>query len=50
VVGHLVKEVYLEAEQITLVQDNLSAHAAKALCEVYLLCEVYSPERVQRIL
>ena len=44
VVGHLVEEVYPEAEQITLVQDNLSAHAAKALYEVY------SPERARRIL
>jgi hypothetical protein len=43
VVAHLVEEVYPEAEQITLVQDNLSAHATKALYEVY------PPERARRI-
>jgi hypothetical protein len=44
VVAHLVEEVYPNAEQITLVQDSLSAHTAKALYEVY------PPERARRIL
>jgi hypothetical protein len=43
VVGHLVEKVYPEAERITLVQDNLSAHKVKALYEVY------RPERARRI-
>lgn len=44
VVAHLVEEIYPEAERITLVQDNLSAHTRKALYEVY------PPERARRIL
>lgn len=44
VVAHLVEEVYPEAEHITLVQDNLSAHTAKALYEVY------PPERARQII
>ena len=44
VVGHLVEELYPEAERITLVQDNLSAHTSKALYEIY------PPERAHRIL
>lgn len=43
VVAHLVEEVYPEAERITLVQDNLSAHTTKALYEVY------PPERARRV-
>lgn len=44
VVAHLVEEVYPEAERVTLVQDNLSAHTIKALYEVY------PPERARRII
>ena len=35
VVAHLVEELYPDAERITLVQDNLSAHTASALYEVF---------------
>ena len=44
VVAYLVEKVYPGAEQLTLVQDNLSAHTAKALYEVF------DPERARRIL
>lgn len=44
VVGRLVEEVYAEAERVTLVQDNLSAHTEAALYEVY------APERARAIL
>lgn len=43
-VGRLVEEVYAEAERVTLVQDNLSAHTAAALYEVY------APERARSVL
>jgi len=35
VVAHIAEDLYPEAECITLVQDNLSAHTAKALYEVF---------------
>lgn len=44
VVAHLVEELYPSAERITLVQDNLSAHTASALYEVF------EPERARGIL
>lgn len=44
VVARLVEEVYPEAERITLVQDNLSAHTTSALYEVF------APERARSIL
>ena len=43
-VARLVEEVYAEAERVTLVQDNLSAHTAAALYEVY------APERARSVL
>lgn len=44
VVGHLVEDLYRAATSITLVQDNLSAHTAGALYEVF------APERARGIL
>ena len=44
VVAHLVEELYPGVERITLVQDNLSAHTASALYEVF------EPERARGIL
>ncbi|WP_461056320.1 transposase, partial [Spirosoma arcticum] len=35
VVGHIVEDWYVDAEQITLVQNNLSAHRKAALYEVF---------------
>ncbi len=35
VVGRLVEEWYADADRITLVEDNLSAHRKAALYEVY---------------
>ena len=43
VVAHLVEDVYRDAELITLVQDNLSAHTVSALYEVF------EPERARGI-
>lgn len=43
VVAHIVEDLYPEAERITLIQDNLSAHTASALYEVY------APERARAI-
>ena len=44
VVGQLVEEWYPDAERITLVQDNLSAHRKAALYEVF------EPKRARAIL
>ena len=44
VVGHIVEDWYVDAERITLVQDNLSAHRKAALYEVF------EPERARAIL
>jgi hypothetical protein len=44
VVGRLVEGAYAEAERVTLIQDNLSAHTEAALYEVY------APERARAIL
>lgn len=44
VVAHLIEEVYPDADRLTLVQDNLSAHTAKALYEGF------DPGRARRIL
>lgn len=44
VVGRIVEEWYADAEQITLIQDNLSAHRKAALYEVF------EPERARAIL
>lgn len=44
VVGRIVEEWYAEVEQITLVQDNLSAHRKAALYEVF------EPKRARAIL
>lgn len=44
VVAHIAEELYGEAERITLIQDNLSAHTTAALYEVF------EPERARRIL
>ena len=44
VVARIAEDLYPEAERITLVQDNLSAHTAKALYEVF------APERAWSIL
>lgn len=44
VVGRIIEEWYMDAEQITLVQDNLSAHRKAALYEVF------EPERARAIL
>ena len=43
VVAHLVEDLYREADVITLVQDNLSAHSPSALYEIF------EPERARRI-
>lgn len=44
VIGRIVEEWYVEAERITLVQDNLSAHRKAALYEVF------EPKRARAIL
>ncbi len=44
VVGRIVEEWYADAEQVTLVQDNLSAHRKAALYEVF------EPKRARAIL
>lgn len=44
VVGRIVEEWYADAEQITLIQDNLSAHRKAALYEVF------DPKRARAIL
>lgn len=44
VVGRIVEEWYADAERITLVQDNLSAHRKAALYEVF------APNRARSIL
>lgn len=44
VVGRIVEEWYIDAERITLVQDNLSAHRKAALYEVF------EPKRARAIL
>lgn len=44
VVAHIVEDLYPEADRVTLVQDNLSAHTESALYEVY------APERARAIL
>ncbi len=44
VVGKIVEEWWVDAERITLVQDNLSAHRKAALYEVF------APERARAIL
>jgi len=44
VIGRIVENWYADAERITLVQDNLSAHRKSALYEVF------SPERARAIL
>jgi len=44
VIGRLVEEWYANAERITLVQDNLSAHRKAALYEVF------EPKRARAIL
>ena len=44
VVGRLIEEWYADADQVTLVQDNLSAHRKAALYEVF------EPERARAIL
>jgi hypothetical protein len=44
VVAHIVEEMYPEAEDITLIQDNLSAHKKSALYELF------PPERARAIL
>ncbi len=44
VVGCIVEEWYVDAERITLIQDNLSAHRKAALYEVF------EPKRARAIL
>lgn len=44
VIAHIVEEMYPNAQKITLVEDNLSAHKRSALYEVY------APERARRII
>ena len=44
VVGCLVEDWYVDAERITLVQDNLSAHRKAALYELF------EPKRARTIL
>ena len=44
VVGRIVEEWYTDAQRITLVQDNLSAHRKAALYEVF------EPQRARAIL
>lgn len=44
VVAHIVENMYPEAEKMTLVQDNLSAHKKSALYEIF------EPERARAIL
>jgi hypothetical protein len=44
VVAHLVEELYPQAQQITLVEDNLSAHKLAALYEIF------PPERARSII
>jgi hypothetical protein len=44
VVAYIVEEMYAEAEDMTLIQDNLSAHKKSALYELF------SPERARAIL
>lgn len=44
VVAHIVEEMYPTAKTITLIQDNLSAHKASALYELF------PPERARAIL
>ena len=44
VVAYIVEEMYPEAEDITLIQDNLSAHKKSALYELF------PPERARAIL
>lgn len=43
VVAHIVEDMYPDAEKITLVEDNLSAHKLAALYEVY------QPQRARSI-
>lgn len=43
VVTYLIEEVYPEAEMVTLIQDNLSAHKLSALYEIH------PPERARAI-
>ncbi len=43
-VAHIVEEMYPNAEKITLVQDNLSAHKRSALYELF------NPERARKII
>lgn len=44
VVAHVIEDMYPDAEKVTLVQDNLSAHKKSALYEVF------EPERARNIL
>lgn len=44
VVAYIAEKMYPEAEKITLIEDNLSAHKLSALYEVF------SPERAQAII
>lgn len=44
VIAHLLEERYPQAQKITLVEDNRSAHKRSALYEVY------APERARRII
>lgn len=44
VVAHIVEVMYSQAEKITLIEDNLSAHKLSALYEIY------EPERARAII
>jgi hypothetical protein len=44
IIAHIVEEMYPDADKITLVEDNLSAHKLAALYEVY------QPERARKII
>ena len=44
VIAHIVEDMYPEAEKITIVEDNLSAHKMAALYEIY------QPERARNII
>ena len=44
VVAHIVEEMYEDAQKITLIEDNLSAHKLSALYEVF------RPERARKII
>lgn len=44
VVAHIVEDLYPDAERITLVEDNLSAHKLAALYEIF------EPERARKII